>query len=42
MFSTFLNSFQHIKHNWNDLNSMYSNIKHPNSDFNTKVRQFDL
>ena len=37
-------SFQHIKHNQTDLDSMHSNVKQPNEDSNTKCTYltFDL
>ena len=36
------NSFQHIKHNKNDLDNTYSNVKNPNDESNTKMHLFDL
>ena len=35
-------SFQHIKHNYNDLNTIYSNVKRPNDDSSKKMHLFDL
>ena len=37
IFSYLTFCFQHIKHNWNDLDGMNSSIKHPYSEYNTKM-----